>query len=79
MNIKPNIVSSTAAHFDSLGRLPNLSLEGYTRGIQKVLRQILKNTLFMKFTKLFPSKYSVLEFFDGNIAYRSVMNWMESM
>ena len=24
-----------------------------TRGIQKVLRQILKNTLFMKFTKLF--------------------------
>ena len=25
----------------------------YTRGIQKVLRQILKNTLFMKFTKLF--------------------------
>ena len=23
------------------------------RGIQKVLRQILKNTLFMKFTKLF--------------------------
>ena len=24
-----------------------------TRGIQKVQRQILKNTLFMKFTKLF--------------------------
>ena len=24
----------------------------YMRGIQKVLRQILKNTLFMKFTKL---------------------------
>ena len=28
----------------------------YSRGIQKVLRQILKNTLFMKFTKLFDNK-----------------------
>ena len=29
------------------------SLYSCTRGIQKVLRQILKNTLFMKFTKNF--------------------------
>ena len=28
-------------------------LRKLTRGIQKVLRQILKNTLFMNFTKLF--------------------------
>ena len=28
---------------------------------------------------IFPSKNSVLEFFDGNIAHRSVMNWMEPM
>ena len=28
---------------------------------------------------IFPSKNSRMEFFDGNIAYRSVMNWMESM
>ena len=27
----------------------------------------------------FPSKNSRAEFFDGNIAYRSVMNWMETM
>ena len=64
----------------------------YTRGIQKVLRQILNNTLFMKFTKLFlyivsiqfitllfPLKNSRTEFFYGNIAYGSVMNWMETM
>ena len=31
----------------------HLSVMGSTRGIQKVLRQILKNILFTKFTKLF--------------------------
>ena len=28
---------------------------------------------------MFPPNNSVLEFLDGNIAYRSVMSWMETM
>ena len=35
------------------------------RGIQKVLRQIVKNTLFMKFTKLFFYIVSIEKFQDG--------------
>ena len=42
------------------------------RGIQKVLSQILKNTLFMKFAKLF--------FYIVSIQFITLQfNWMETM
>ena len=62
--------------------------EGYSKSTKTnskkyFIDEIYKIIFLHKFTKLFFYififyKNSVLEFFNGNIAYRSVMNWMET-